>query len=111
MGFAAGLRGGLDAAALVFFVGCGIARLARYNATAASLSDERGEVRHFEGVPVTGSALLVGALGACAAGGHLGTALPLGAHALGPLTLQPLAPGYALAGAAMISKTLHVPKP
>jgi CDP-diacylglycerol--serine O-phosphatidyltransferase len=111
LGFAAGLRGGWDAAALVFFVGCGIARLARYNATAASLSDAAGKVRYFEGVPVTGSALLVGTLAAAAVAGRLGAALPLGGHAVGPFVLHPLAMGYAAVGAAMISKTLRVPKP
>src|SRR3954462_9449239 len=39
LAFGLGMRGGWDAAVLIFFVGCGISRLARYNATAAKLSD------------------------------------------------------------------------
>src|SRR5689334_16663620 len=38
MAFAAGLRGGWDALFLVYFVGCGISRLARYNVTASTLA-------------------------------------------------------------------------
>jgi len=47
MAFTLGMRGGWDAAILIFFVGCGISRLARYNATAASLSDDAGKVKYF----------------------------------------------------------------
>src|SRR5262249_57356874 len=38
IGFAAGLRGGWDWVALLYFVCCGVSRLARYNVTAVSLS-------------------------------------------------------------------------
>src|SRR3954468_13973984 len=38
LGFAAGLRGGWDAVTLIYFVCCGVSRLARYNVTAESLS-------------------------------------------------------------------------
>src|SRR5215467_2825125 len=34
-----GMRGGWDALIFLFFVGCGISRLARFNITAAELSD------------------------------------------------------------------------
>ena len=37
LGFAAGLQGGWDAAALIYFVCCGVSRLARYNVTAETL--------------------------------------------------------------------------
>jgi len=39
LGFAAGLRGGWDAAILVYFVCCGVSRLARFNVTAEKLSE------------------------------------------------------------------------
>src|SRR5262245_14546454 len=61
LGFAVGLRGGWDACALVYFVGCGISRLARYNATAASLSDESGKVKYFEGTPIPSSLIIAAA--------------------------------------------------
>ena len=39
LGFTLGLRGGWDMVCLTFFVVCGVSRLARFNATAAALSD------------------------------------------------------------------------
>src|SRR5216110_1620788 len=39
LGFTLGLRGGWDMVILVFFVVCGISRLARFNVTAADLAD------------------------------------------------------------------------
>jgi CDP-diacylglycerol--serine O-phosphatidyltransferase len=44
LAFAAGMQGGWDAAALIYFVGCGVSRLARYNVTAESLSGASGKV-------------------------------------------------------------------
>ena len=110
-GWAAGLRGAADVVALLFFVGCAIGRLARYGATADALADESGKVRYFEGVPVTGSGLVVVALALAALRDHLGDRLPLGAWALGPLSLHPFALAYVAVGMAMISKRLRVPKP
>jgi CDP-diacylglycerol---serine O-phosphatidyltransferase len=111
IGFAAGMRGGWDVIALLFFVACAIGRLARYNATAADLAGPSGKVRHFEGVPVTGGAIVVATVALSAITGHLGAALPLGAHALGPFVLHPLALAYVAVGCAMVSKTLRIPKP
>lgn len=111
MGFAAGLRGGWDALCLVIFVGCGISRLARYNATAAQLADARGKVTHFEGMPIPSSLLLAGLLAVLAATGHWGDALPFGAWHLGPAALHPLSLLYLAHGSAMVSKTLRIPKP
>jgi CDP-diacylglycerol--serine O-phosphatidyltransferase len=111
MGFATGLRGGWDAVFLVYFVGCGISRLARYNVSAASLSDDQGKVTHFQGFPIPTSLLLVAILAALMATGHSDSNLPLGAWALGPFTLHPLALLYFVHGSAMISKTLRIPKP
>src|SRR5262245_20908124 len=84
IGFAVGLRGGWDIVALLFLVACAIGRLARFNVTAAALSDGSGKVRYFEGIPVTGSLLVVAVLAGSVLTGHLGPQLPLGAHRLGP---------------------------
>src|SRR3954470_2106175 len=46
LGFAAGLQGGWDVAALIYFVCCGISRLARYNVTAEQLSGDSGKVKY-----------------------------------------------------------------
>lgn len=110
LGFALGLRGTWDAIVLCFFVACGIARLARYNVTAASLSDERGKVKYYEGTPIPSSLLLVVALGVAFATGRVHENLWLGATELGPFVLHPLVCIYALSGALMIS-TIKIPKP
>ena len=54
--YAAGLDRPADQAILMYFVGCGVSRLARYNVTAADLSRDTGKVTYFEGTPIpTGS--------------------------------------------------------
>lgn len=112
LAFALGLQGGLDVAVLLYFVGCGISRLARYNVTAASLTDEPGgKVRYFEGTPIPTSLVLVGVLALCAWTGRVGERLPLGSVEIAGLTLHPLVLLYFLSGSAMISKTLRIPKP
>jgi CDP-diacylglycerol--serine O-phosphatidyltransferase len=111
MAFAAGMRGGWDALCLVFFVGCGISRLARFNVTAADLTGPKGKVTHFEGLPIPTSLLQVTALAILAATGLWQDRLPLGALSLGPFRLHPWTLLYVLHGSGMISKTLRIPKP
>ncbi len=111
MAFAAGMRGGWDALCLVFFVGCGISRLARYNVTAAGLSGPSGKVTHFEGFPIPTSLLLVMALAVLAGLGHWQDRLPLGVATLAGIRLHPWSLVYVLWGSGMISKTLRIPKP
>lgn len=108
MAFACGLRGELDALCLMYFVACGISRLARYNVTAASLSSATGKVRYFEGMPIPSSLLLVTLWAILFAQGHRGGAL--WEWQLGPVSLHPLALLYVAHGSAMISKTLRIPK-
>src|SRR5205085_3716734 len=63
LGFAAGMQAGWDAAALIYFVCCGVGRLARYNVTAEQLAgDESGKVKYFEGTPIPTSVVLTGIL-------------------------------------------------
>lgn len=111
LGYAYGLRGGWDLLFLTFFVACGIGRLARYNVTAASLSDASGKVRYFEGLPIPSSLLIATLLAGLSAAGYSREHAPLGELQLGPWSWHPLATLYLLHGAAMISKTLKVPKP
>jgi CDP-diacylglycerol--serine O-phosphatidyltransferase len=110
LGFAAGLRGGWDVAALVYFVCCGVSRLARFNVTAEGLSEGRDKVAYFEGTPIPSSVVLTAVLAACAWQGRLGDALIGGAWTLGPAQLHPLALLFVLSGSLMISKTLRIPK-
>ena len=62
LAFSVGLTGLWDSLVLLYFVACGISRLARYNVTAAKLSGPSGKVTHFEGLPIPTSLLLVTAL-------------------------------------------------
>jgi CDP-diacylglycerol---serine O-phosphatidyltransferase len=109
LGFAVGLRGALDVVILLYFVACGISRLARFNATADALADESGKVKYFEGTPIPTSVLIVGLLAVLHFQGLLGRNIWLGAWSLGDLVLHPLTIVYALSGSAMIS-TIRVPK-
>ena len=111
LAFTLGMRGGWDAVVLLYFVACGLSRLARYNATAASLSDESGKVKYFEGTPIPSSLLLVALLAVFAFTGKMGDTLPLGAVTLGPFDIHPLVIVFFVSGSAMISKTLRIPKP
>ena len=111
LGFTLGLRGVWDMVVLAYFVVCGISRLARFNVTAAALSDESGKVKYFEGTPIPTSILIVGLLGAAFYENAINEALWLGVYRLGPATFHPLTLIYALSGSAMISATLRVPKP
>jgi CDP-diacylglycerol--serine O-phosphatidyltransferase len=110
LGFALGLDGGWDAAILAFFVACGISRLARYNATAAQLSDDSGKVRYYEGTPIPTSLVLVLLLGVAFGTGAVHEQIWLGAYALGPFELHPFSLLYLLSGCAMVS-TVRIPKP
>ena len=110
LAFAAGLRGGWDVALLIYFVCCGVSRLARYNVTADSLSDGGDKVKYFEGTPIPTSVLLTGVLALAAWNGSVGEQLWGGAWQLGPCTLHPLALLFGLSGSLMISKSLHIPK-
>ena len=111
LGFAAGLQGGWDAAALVYFVCCGVSRLARYNVTAEELAgDASGKVKYFEGTPIPTSVVLTALLAWAAWQGQLGDRLWGGVSQLGPWDLHWLSLLFVLSGSLMISKTLRIPK-
>lgn len=109
--FACGMQGGWDALVLVFFVGCGISRLARYNVTASTLSDDSGKVRYFEGTPIPTSLALVGVLAWLWGQGRIGDQLPWGVVELGPYSLHPLVLMYFVSANLMVSQRLRIPKP
>ena len=110
LAFAAGMSGGWDAAALIYFVCCGVSRLARYNVTAESLSADTGKVSYFEGTPIPTSVVLTGVLAIAAWQGRLGADLWGGSWMLGPWQFHPLSLMFVLSGTLMISKTLRIPK-
>lgn len=111
LAFAAGMRGGWDWVALIYFVCCGVSRLARYNVTAEQLAEGGDKVKYFEGTPIPTSVVLTGVLAAAMWQQRLGDNLYWGATTLGPWTLHPLALLFVLSGTLMISKTLRIPKP
>jgi CDP-diacylglycerol--serine O-phosphatidyltransferase len=108
--YGAGMNGLWDIVILVYFVACGVSRLARFNVTADELAADTGKVRYFEGTPIPSSIVLVAVVAVAAWLGRLGEALPLGAVRLGPGTLHPLTVLWAVSGSLMISKTLRIPK-
>lgn len=112
LGFTLGLRGGWDMLCLTYFVVCGVSRLARFNVTAAALSDTAtGKVKYFEGTPIPTSIVIVAVLGVALRLGRIDDSLWFGAYQIGPALLHPLALIYLLSGSAMISATLRIPKP
>lgn len=110
LGFAAGLQGGWDVAALIYFVCCGVGRLARFNVTAETLASGGDKVAYFEGTPIPTSVVLTAVLAVAAWQARLGDAIYGGAWTLGPWTLHPLSLMFVLSGSLMASKTLRVPK-
>ncbi len=103
--YAVGLDTNADQLVLVYFVLCGLSRLARYNVTAESLSGADGKVEHFEGTPIPTSILPLTLLLV------LYFTDRLGAVAFGPLRGHLAVLLFAVSGSLMISKTLKVPKP
>ena len=110
LGFAAGLRGGWDVVVLIYFVCCGVSRLARYNVTAEDLSQGSDKVAYFEGTPIPTSVILVALLALLAWQDRLGANIYGGVWHCGPWDLHPLVLLFLLSGTLMISKTLRIPK-
>jgi CDP-diacylglycerol--serine O-phosphatidyltransferase len=109
IGYGCGMQGLYDRVILVFFVACGVSRLARYNVTAAALAAGTGKVRYFEGTPIPTSILLVGVLALAAACGAVRENLWLGEISLAGFTLHPLVLMFAVSGSLMISR-FRIPK-
>ncbi len=103
--YAAGLDQVVDQVILMYFVGCGVSRLARYNVTAADLSRETGKVRYFEGTPIPTSVVPLGLLMLAF---HYRELYPV--RVLG-LSFHLVTLLFLLSGSLMISKTLRIPKP
>jgi CDP-diacylglycerol--serine O-phosphatidyltransferase len=109
IGYGCGMQGLYDRIILVYFITCGVSRLARYNVTAAALSEGTGKVKYFEGTPIPTSMLLVGVFALAAWSGAVGENLWLGEIKLVGFTLHPLALMFAASGSLMISR-IRIPK-
>jgi CDP-diacylglycerol--serine O-phosphatidyltransferase len=110
LAFAAGMQGGWDVAALIFFVCCGVSRLARYNVTAETLAAGSDKVAYFEGTPIPTSVLLTGVLAFAGWQGRVGETLYGGVYTIGPWDLHLMSLLFVVSGSLMVSKTLHIPK-
>jgi CDP-diacylglycerol---serine O-phosphatidyltransferase len=107
--YGCGMQGLWDRVVLVFFVVCGVSRLARYNITAVKLSEGGDKVKFFEGTPIPTSLLLVIVLGVAAAQGSVGDALWGGVVQIAGFRFHPLVLMFALSGSLMISR-IRIPK-
>jgi len=117
--FAVGLRTYLDTICLTGFICCGLARLARFNATVALVpKDATGKAHYFEGLPIPSSLGLVAILSYWARRGWVegkegipGGIITLWGQPGGRGDLHPVSIIFGFWAAAMLSKTLRVPKP
>jgi CDP-diacylglycerol--serine O-phosphatidyltransferase len=111
LGYTLGMRGLWDVVCLTWFVCCGISRLARFNATAAALTNAAtGKVRHFEGTPIPTSVLIILLLAVLYRLDLTGHALWLGQFEIAHKVFHPLSALYLVSGSLMIS-TIRIPKP
>lgn len=104
-----GMQGLYDRVVLLYFVMCGVSRLARYNVTAEKLSEGSDQVRYFEGTPIPTSVVLVLVLAVAIWRGAMGEQMWFGAIAIGKFHLHPLVLMFAVSGSLMISR-YRVPK-
>lgn len=107
--YGCGMQGLFDRIVLVFFVACGVSRLARYNVTAEAFSEGADKVSHFEGTPIPTSLVLVLVLATAAAQGALAGQLWLGSVQFAGFTLHPLVLMFAVSGSLMVSR-IRIPK-
>jgi CDP-diacylglycerol---serine O-phosphatidyltransferase len=110
LGYTLGLRGLWDVVCLTWFICCGISRLARFNVTAATLTNTAtGKVRYFEGTPIPTSVILVVMLAVLYRMGLTGQTFWLGRWELFERGFHPFAALFFISGSLMIS-TIKVPK-
>jgi len=118
LAFVVGLRTYLDTVCLTSFICCGLARLARFNATVASVpKDAGGRSKYFEGLPIPSSLALVGILSYWVKNDWIAgkQGIPYGTVTLwgkegGRGELHIVSVLFGLWAAAMVSKTLRIPK-
>ncbi|OBZ75529.1 CDP-diacylglycerol--serine O-phosphatidyltransferase [Grifola frondosa] len=118
LAFAVGLRTYLDTVVLTGFICSGLARLARFNATVALVpKDTKGKAVYFEGLPIPSSLGLVFVLAYWTRNGWIdgkegipGGTITLWGKPGGDGDLHLVSVVFGLWAAAMVSKTLRVPK-
>ncbi len=109
IGYGCGMQGLYDRIVLVYFIACGVSRLARYNITAESLSEGGDKVKYFEGTPIPTSLLLVALLAGAASQGAMDESLWFGKIMYAGFTLHPMVLMFAVSGSLMVSR-IRFPK-
>ncbi|GAB7361324.1 hypothetical protein MBLNU230_g1380t1 [Neophaeotheca triangularis] len=111
--FALGMRTPLDQLLLTLFVLAGLARLARFNVTTGNVpKDASGKAAYFEGIPIPMSLTIAALMGFWVYKGWVVDDVPMGTVLEGTsLEFHPVVGLFLAHGCAMVSKTLHVPKP
>ena len=104
IGYGCGMQGLYDRIVLIYFVACGVSRLARYNITAEAMSEETGKVKYFEGTPIPTSLLLVMLIFLAATQGALRESLWFGKVVFAGFTLHPMVLFFAVSGSLMVSR-------
>ncbi|KAA1474933.1 CDP-diacylglycerol-serine O-phosphatidyltransferase [Dentipellis sp. KUC8613] len=118
LAFAVGLQTHLDTVALAVFICCGLARLARFNATVALVpKDATGKAHYFEGLPIPSSLALVALLSYWTQKGWIagregipGGVIQLWGSEGGSGEIHLVSFLFSFWAAAMVSKTLRVRK-
>ncbi len=118
LAFVVGFQTYLDTVVLTGFICCGLARLARFNATAALVpKDAKGKAHYFEGLPIPSSLALVGLLSFWTKQGWIagkqgipGGTITLWGKVGGDGELHVFSIVFGLWAAAMVSRTLRVTK-
>lgn len=118
LAFDVGFRTFLDTVVLTGFICCGLARLARFNATVALVpKDAAGKANYFEGLPIPSSLFLVAVLTYWVKTDNIDgkKGLPLGTATLfgkegGLGEVHVTVAIFGVWAAMMVSKTLKVPK-
>ena len=111
LGFTLGLNGFWDVIILIYFVVCGIGRLARFNVTSSEMADEAGKVKYYVGMPIPASIIIVLFMAGVFLAGRVEDDILFGVVRVGPWSFHPLSVIYLLNGTAMISRTIKIPKP
>jgi CDP-diacylglycerol---serine O-phosphatidyltransferase len=109
LAYGVGMQGMYDRIILVYFVACGVSRLARYNVTAEELTGSAGKVTFFEGTPIPTSFLLVCVLAVAAWLGAIGEHLWFGELIMAGHIFHPMTLLFGLSGSLMISR-IRIPK-
>jgi CDP-diacylglycerol--serine O-phosphatidyltransferase len=105
-----GMQGLYDRIILVFFVACGVSRLARFNVTAEGFANEEGKVTFFEGTPIPTSIVLIAVMAVATWFDAVRESMWFGEYLIAGFKFHPLVLMFAISGSLMISR-IRIPKP